>query len=77
MEDLEFEFKQAQKFNSLAVKKLDNAHVEVYDGIAKFEQTLKDKGINPTVSKDLADTAVAQSFKNTPIGQTQKIAAKL
>lgn len=76
MEDLEFEFKQAQKFNSLAVMKLENAHAEVYDGISKFEQTLKDKGINPNVSKDMANSAVVQSFKNTPIGQTQKIAAK-
>lgn len=62
MEELEFDFKQAKKYNSIAVQKLEDAHVEVYNGIAKFEQTLKDHGINPSVNKEDASKAITQSF---------------
>lgn len=55
---LEFEYKQAQKFNDLTVKKIDDATNEVLDGINKFEQTLMNNGINPRVTKDFADKAL-------------------
>ena len=67
---LEFEFKQAQKFNEMTVTKIDGATNEVTDGIAHFEQTLKDNGINPRVSKEhaadvLTETLTGASPKRT------------
>ena len=41
LSELAFDYKQAQKFNETAIKKLSDAHAEVYEGIAKFEETLK------------------------------------
>jgi hypothetical protein len=34
---LEFEYKQAHKFNETTVKKIEEATVEVNDGITQFE----------------------------------------
>ena len=48
---LEFEYKQAEKYNKLALTKLEDADREVNEGISKFEQTLASKGINPRVTK--------------------------
>ena len=52
---LEFEYKQAQKFNEITVLKISDANQEVNNGIDQFEQTLKDNGINPRVTKDYAE----------------------
>ena len=38
---LEFEFKQAEKYNSIAMEKLDDASREVHEGIEQFETTLR------------------------------------
>lgn len=46
---LEFDLKQAQKYNNIAEKKLQSAKDEVSDGIDAFENTLKSNGINPRV----------------------------
>lgn len=54
--------KQAQKFNSIAEKKLQDAKDEVSDGIDAFENTLKSNGINPRVQKGDADKAISDSF---------------
>ena len=74
---LEFEYKQAQKFNQLTVQKIEEATVEVQNGIEQFEQTLMENGINPRVTKEFADRAVAQSFNGGPPGKaamrTQKM----
>lgn len=60
--ELEFEYKQAEQFNSLTMRKVDEANKEVHEGISNFEQTLKRKGINPHVNKEDAEKAVADSF---------------
>ena len=49
--DLEFQYKQAEMFNDMTMAKINEAHTEVHDGIAAFEQTLRSKGIEPLVSK--------------------------
>ena len=59
---LEFDLKQAQKFNNVAEKKLQDAKDEVSDGIDAFETTLKSNGINPRVAKDDAERAISDSF---------------
>ena len=59
---LEFEYKQAEKFNHLTMRKIDFAGKEVNDGIAQFEQTLRNIGINPKVRKDDAERAVSESL---------------
>ena len=38
---LEFDYKQAEKYNNIAMKKLEEASKEVHEGIDAFEQTLK------------------------------------
>lgn len=66
---LEFELNQAQKFNSVAEKKLQEARDEVTDGIDAFESSLQANGINPRVQKEDADRAVSGSFnKQNVIG---------
>jgi len=64
---LEFQLKQAQKFNTIAENKLQEAKDEVSDGIDAFENTLKSNGINPRVQKDFAEQAINASF-NTKNG---------
>lgn len=59
---LEFDLKQAQKFNVIAEKKLQDAKDEVVDGIDQFENTLRSNGINPRVQRDTADRAITDSF---------------
>ena len=56
---LEFEYKQAQKFHNMTVTKIDEATNEVQNGIENFEQKLMESGINPRVTKEFADKAVA------------------
>lgn len=46
---LEFDYKQAEKFNEIALNKLDAAGREVNDGIDQFESTLRSQGINTRV----------------------------
>ena len=67
---LEFQLKQAEKFNDIAQMKLQDAKDEVTDGIEQFENTLKSQGINPRVQRDNADKAINESFKQTGKGQT-------
>lgn len=56
---LEFDFTQAEKYNKLTHKALDEANQEVYQGIAQFEANLKAKGINPKVEQHVADKAIS------------------
>ena len=65
---LEFDLKQAEKFNVVAEKKLQDAKDEVTDGIDAFENTLKSNGINPRVQKQDAESAINASF-NAKSGQ--------
>lgn len=58
---LEFEYKQAQKFNEMTVQNIEDATREVNDGIEQFEETLKENGINPRVSAEAA-AAVTQTL---------------
>lgn len=78
LSELAFDYKQAQKFNETAIKKLSDAHAEVYEGIAKFEETLKaTQGLKNLGSTDqseasdrMAQTEKARSpFKS--LGRTQ------
>jgi hypothetical protein len=46
----------------MTVKKIEEATCEVNDGIDQFEQTLKDNGINPRVTQEQADQALATTF---------------
>lgn len=55
---LEFEYRQAQKFEQTTVTRIDEARKEVEDGIAQFEKTLADNNINPEVTQDFAATAI-------------------
>lgn len=59
---LEFEYKQTEKYHNFAVTKIDEAGKEVADGISAFENTLKKAGIEPKVRKDDADRAVSESL---------------
>ena len=47
---------------SYADTKIEGATNEVIDGIAQFEATLQDNGINPRVTKDQADAALDAEF---------------
>ena len=38
---LEFDYQQAEKYNAVAIQKLEDANNEVTDGIANFEETLR------------------------------------
>ena len=60
---LEFQLKQAQKYNQVAELKLQEAKDEVTDGIDAFENTLKSNGIEPRVQKEDAKRAIEASFK--------------
>jgi len=71
--ELEFEYKQAQQFNNLTMRKVDESNKEVHEGIANFEQTLKNKGISPHLKKDEADKIVAESLGNSPLKSQQKV----
>lgn len=64
---LEFEYRQAEKYNELAVTKLENANAEVTEGISRFEETLQAKGISPKVTKTQSDMAITQSFTGTKV----------
>jgi hypothetical protein len=72
---LEFEYKQAQKFNQETIKKIDDATKEVTDGIDQFEKTLQDNGISPEVTEEQANDALAataQALSATKSLKTQK-----
>lgn len=65
---LEFEYKQAEKYNHLTTKKVDEANREVNEGINQFEQTLRATyGIETRVRQDDADRAVSESLQNSPL----------
>lgn len=73
--DLEFEYKETEKYHQLAMTKIDDATKEVNDGIAQFERTLqKNYGISTKVNKQEAERAVSQSISNggSPLRNTQK-----
>ena len=69
---LEFEYKQAQTFNTGTMRKISEANREVLDGINHFEQTLKQIGINPKVRKEDAERAVSESLQNSPLKSSAK-----
>ena len=61
--DLEFEYKETEKYHQLAMRKIDEASKEVYEGIAAFEHSIKKTyGISTKVSKHEAERAVSQSI---------------
>jgi len=64
--ELEFEYKQADKFNQLTMKKVDESNKEVHEGIENFERTLKNKGINPQLKREEADRLLTESLTNSP-----------
>lgn len=70
--DLEFEYKQAEKYNGLTMAKISDATKEVHEGISMFEQTLKTIGINPKVRREEADRAVSESLTQTPLKSASK-----
>ncbi len=61
--DLEFEYKETEKYHQLALTKIDEASKEVQDGISQFEKSIKSKyGISTKVKKDEAERAVSMSM---------------
>ncbi len=74
--DLEFEYKETEKYHQLALNKIDEASREVSEGIDKFEKTLKTNyGISTKVKKEDAERAVSQSINEgngSPMRQTGK-----
>ena len=68
---LEFQLKQAQKYNSIAEDKLQQAKDEVSDGIDAFEQTLKSNGINPRVEKRQAEMAIEATLTGKGASMSQ------
>ena len=63
--DLEFEYKMAETYNNLTMRKIDEATKEVNDGINNFEKTLKSVyGIDAKVKKEEADRAVSESLQH-------------
>lgn len=73
---LEFEYKQAQALNNATIRKIEDANKEVNDGIEKFEQTLLNNGIEPRVTAEVAEKALANTFQNGSAAgtKTQKMA---
>ena len=73
--DLEYEYKETEKFHKLALTKISEAGREVTEGIASFEKSLKNTyGIDTKVSKQDADRAVSMSIQQqqSPLRQTTK-----
>lgn len=61
--DLEFEYKETEKYHKLALTKIDEAAKEVKDGISQFERSLKSNyGISTKVKKQDAERAVSESI---------------
>jgi hypothetical protein len=52
------------------MKKINDANTEVNEGIAKFEETLRSRGIQPKVSKEEADKAVNEYLTGSPMKST-------
>lgn len=80
--DLEFEYKETEKYHQLALTKIDEASKEVNDGISQFEKTLKNNfGIDTKVKKQDAERAVSQNIQddqNSPMrnsGKSQRFAS--
>lgn len=80
---LEFEYKQAQKFEQATVTRIDDSRKEVEDGIDAFEKTLAENGINPEVDEDFASNAIEANKEMTATGvsktmlRTQKMTQSL
>jgi hypothetical protein len=73
--DLEFEYKETEKYHQLALTKIDEASKEVNEGIAKFERSLMSTyGISTKVKKADAERAVSESVNNgsSPMRGTNK-----
>ena len=63
--DLEFEYKETEKYHQLALTKIEEASKEVNDGIALFERNLKNNyGIETKVKKQDAERAISESIQN-------------
>jgi hypothetical protein len=73
--ELEFEYKETEKYHQLALTKISEANKEVNDGIAQFEKTLKTQyGISTKVKKEDAERAVSQNIQEggSPLRTTNK-----
>lgn len=67
--ELEFEYKETEKYHQLALTKIDEATKEVHDGIKSFEHSLKKQyGISTKVSKQDAERAVSESIQKQQTG---------
>lgn len=69
---LEFEYKQTEKYHEFAVQKIDDSSKEVVDGITQFEKTLRNVGIEPKVKKEDAERAVSESLQKSPLKTSQR-----
>ena len=74
--DLEFEYKETEKYHKIAITKIEEATKEVNDDIKQFERNLKNQyGISTKVKKEDAERAISQSLQDgqgSPMRQTGK-----
>lgn len=74
--DLEFEYKETEKYHKIAITKIEEATKEVNDDIKQFERNLKNQyGISTKVNKEDAERAISQSLQDgqgSPMRQTGK-----
>ena len=74
--DLEFEYKETEKYHKIAITKIEEATKEVNDDIKQFERNLKNQyGISTKVKKEDAERAISQSLqdgKGSPMRQAGK-----
>ena len=49
------------------MRKIEEAGIEVNGGIADFEATLKNKGINTRVNREEAEQAIISSMQSSPM----------
>jgi hypothetical protein len=68
---LEFDFTQAENFNTFTQAKLSEAQEEVHGGIDAFEKNLKAQGISTKVSKEQAEKAVMETLEGKVWQPTQ------
>ena len=63
--DLEFEYKETEKYHKIAITKIEEATKEVNDDIKQFERNLKNQyGISTKVKKEDAERAISQSLQD-------------
>lgn len=54
--------KETENLRNKTLKKVEDANKEVHEGIAAFENTLRQNGIDPNLKKDVAERVVKESF---------------